>query len=806
MVLRLSFSLFWVVLAVGCADPPAAGDGCPERRATTALKTDHGAADGLWMIEYGRPSASLSVSKLLSHPSPRVRRRAALAAGRMAVPTLSRRVRTLLGDDDAGVRAMAAWSLGLADDTLAEEPLLLRVALDDVVAVRVAALRSLGLVGGAGAARSLLKLLTTEAAGPVRTQVWHSLALLARRGSTLTHAAAPLALTRLEQAAVPAKERRAAALLLATLVQRYSGVRKGQTPKRRKRLKARFAAEKDPETRMQLGRVVIRLKLLSASALAGLARQGGTLGRLSVGSLLVRDGAKGVVLGPLVDKLVKTLPKTACKTVVPVILWQLLGGLASGPRRRWVGPRALPWLESVRGALKKAAAKSCAAHQLARLACRAAVLADLAKGRVKHLDKCSGGALSAGQEQAFLAWGLARGVARRPFRRLRRLWVDGKVRARAAVLTAAGRLGNNPGHALVSRGLVSKDVTLFGAAATACGRLIKADPAAEAVKHSCLVEARRQLLALRLPPAFDRLNRWLELVRLVRGIADNAVMGRLKAAARHHHPTLRQLARTSLAAVLGRPPGATTWRADHRAPPVAPLANPVVLTLNTDAGPITIKLRPDWAPMSAAYILRLVQKGAFASSSFHRVVAGFVVQGGDPTGTGFGGDTSFLLSELSQTRFRRGVVGLAHAGRDTESSQLFITLGPAPHLDGRYTAFAEVTAGIGIADRLLPGARFGIAAPKGVAKVADAPPTPAAAPSAPTRPRPRSPMKPPQPVMKLSPDSTMGTPLRRSMRRPLRRPAVVPMQRPTMGFIKLSMGRTPSRPTMGYLKLSMDRP
>ena len=710
------------------------------------------------MIEYGRPADSVSVRRLLAHPSPRVRRRAALAAGRIAVPGLSRQVRTLVGDEDATVRAAAAWGLGLAGDGGAEEALLLRVALDDDVGVRVAALRSLGLVGGAGAARALVKLVKAARAGPVRSQVWISLALLARRGSTLTRAAVPLALTRVGKADASAAERRAAAYLLATLVQRFVEVRKGVSAKARKRLKALFAAERDAETRIQLGRAVIRLGLLKPAALAILSREGGCLGRLAMESLLERDGAKGGELGHLLDALVNDMSATACRTVAPVMVWQALGGLASGPRRRWVTQRAAVWLEGVQAALKKAEEGTCDRHQLARLACRAAALADLARGRVGHLEKCGGGALSAGEEQAFLAWGLARGVARRPFRHLARLWAKGKVRARAAILTAAGRLGGDPGHALVSRGLAATDPTTFGAAATACGALIKSirSPATTPVRHSCLVEARRQLLALKSPPVQSQVYRWLELVRLVRTVADNAVVTRLKIAARHYHPTLRDLARSSLAAVLGRPPGPTTWSADRRPPPAEPLVAPTSVTIRTAGGPLTLRLRPDWAPMTAAYFLRLVNGGAYRRSFFHRVVPGFVVQGGDPTGTGFGGDTTFLLSELSDARFVRGVVGLAHAGRDTESSQIFITLGPAPHLDGRYTAFATVTAGLDLADRLLPGARFQI--------------PPAARTGMPAVKRPLEPAlnRPVEPALKRPMEPAVKRPMEPAMDRPMK--------------------------------------
>jgi len=747
-------------LVAGCSDPPPASDGCPEPRSGTRGQTDHRAADALWMIEYGRPADSVSIRRLLSHPSPGVRRRAALAAGRVGGKGLSAALRTQLGDEDPGVRGAVAWALGLAQDGRSEEPLLLRVALDADKKVRVAALRSLGLVGGAGAARALLKLAATPAAGPVRTQVWISLALLARRGSSLTRAAAPLALTRLGEAGIPVAERRAAAYLLATLVQRFATVRKEFGVQPRKLLNKRFDAELDAETRVQLGRVMIRLGLLSPGGLADLASEGGTPGRLALDALLRRDRAEGVVLGPLVDKWVGALPSTTCRTAAPVMLWQGLGGLAAGPHRRWVGARVPAWLEGVRAALKKAPVGSCAAHQLARLACRAAAVADVALRRVKYLEKCSGGGLSAGEEQEFMAWGLARGATRRPFHGLRRLWVQGKVRARAAVLTASGRLGGDAGHALVSRGLAFKNPTIFAAAATACGVLLKTiqTPETAPVRHSCLVEARRQLLALKVPPVFSELYRWLELVRLVRSIGDNAVVSWLKVAARHYHPTLRELARASLAAVLGRPPEVTIWSEDRRPSPAEPLkaSASASVTLRTAAGPMTLRLRPDWAPLTAAYFLRLVKKGEYRRSSFHRVVPGFVVQGGDPTGTGFGGDASFLLSERSGARYVRGVVGLAHAGRDTESSQFFITLGPAPHLDGHYTAFAVVTAGLELADRLLPGARFQIlpAGEGGASKRPHPEAAPKPAPEAAPKPAPKAAPKPsvplPRPAKKSS--------------------------------------------------------
>jgi cyclophilin family peptidyl-prolyl cis-trans isomerase len=222
------------------------------------------------------------------------------------------------------------------------------------------------------------------------------------------------------------------------------------------------------------------------------------------------------------------------------------------------------------------------------------------------------------------------------------------------------------------------------------------------------VSARLRLIGLKRPPAFADLWRWIELVQLVPGIGDNAVVAQLRAAASSYHPHLRYLARTALREVVGRPPREASWRADPRRPPAEPLTRPVTLRIETGAGAMALKLRPDWAPVTAAYFLALVDRGDFERTTIHRVVPGFVIQGGDATATGFGGDTTLMLSEWSAARYVRGVVGLAHAGKDTEGSQLFVTLGATPHLDGRYTAFGEIVAGLEVAERLIPGARIRI--------------------------------------------------------------------------------------------------
>ncbi|MBK5256910.1 MAG: HEAT repeat domain-containing protein [Vicinamibacteria bacterium] len=108
------------------------------------------------------------------------------------------------------------------------------------------------------------------------------------------------------------------------------------------------------------------------------------------------------------------------------------------------------------------------------------------------------------------------------------------------------------------------------------------------------------------------------------------------------------------------------------------------------------------APLTSMSFVRLAQSGFFNGLTFHRVVPGFVVQGGDPRGDGSGGPGFTIRCELNARPYGRGSVGMALSGKDTGGSQFFITLEPQPHLDGQYTQFAQVLSGMDIVDKLRP--------------------------------------------------------------------------------------------------------
>ena len=147
---------------------------------------------------------------------------------------------------------------------------------------------------------------------------------------------------------------------------------------------------------------------------------------------------------------------------------------------------------------------------------------------------------------------------------------------------------------------------------------------------------------------------------------------------------------------------------DPAQPPVALPGKVAKVRGTTRAGTFEITLAGDLAPNTCAMFLHLVRGGFYDGLTFHRVVPDFVVQGGDPTGTGWGGPGYTIRSEWSPHPYTRGTVGIAHSGKDTGGCQWFVTLSEQPHLVGRYTVFGEVTGGMDVFDLVQPGDTFSL--------------------------------------------------------------------------------------------------
>jgi len=150
--------------------------------------------------------------------------------------------------------------------------------------------------------------------------------------------------------------------------------------------------------------------------------------------------------------------------------------------------------------------------------------------------------------------------------------------------------------------------------------------------------------------------------------------------------------------------------------PSADLENTLILEI--EHGTVTIALRPDLAPKHVEQIKALVRRGFYDGVPFHRVIEGFMAQGGDPTGTGRGGsdlpDIEAEFSQPSVARFLRGTVGMARSQNpDSANSQFFIMFAPGPFLDGQYTIWGRVVQGMEFVDNIKRGDRNrnGIVAP-----------------------------------------------------------------------------------------------
>ena len=134
-------------------------------------------------------------------------------------------------------------------------------------------------------------------------------------------------------------------------------------------------------------------------------------------------------------------------------------------------------------------------------------------------------------------------------------------------------------------------------------------------------------------------------------------------------------------------------------------ADDKIVALETNQGLIEIKLIPEVAPKACENFLRLVEKGYYNGIIFHRVIKGFMIQGGDPTGTGRGGSSIWGEPFEDEVREdivfdRPGLVAMANAGANTNGSQFFITTAKAPWLNMRHTIFAEVILGYDVVQRI----------------------------------------------------------------------------------------------------------
>ncbi len=135
------------------------------------------------------------------------------------------------------------------------------------------------------------------------------------------------------------------------------------------------------------------------------------------------------------------------------------------------------------------------------------------------------------------------------------------------------------------------------------------------------------------------------------------------------------------------------------------VAKTYLITMETNQGTIELELYPEHAPITVNNFVFLTRNGYYDGVSFHRVISNFVIQGGDPTGTGRGGPGYKFADEVygNPLKHKTGVISMANAGPNTNGSQFFITHSPQPHLDGKHTVFGKVVNGMDVVNAIAQG-------------------------------------------------------------------------------------------------------
>jgi cyclophilin family peptidyl-prolyl cis-trans isomerase/HEAT repeat protein len=616
------------------------------------------------------------IAHLLADPDRGVRRRAALAAGRIGDRAAVAPLATLLRDPEAEVRQMAAFALGLVGDALAVDPLVAALR-DPEGIVRARAAEALGQIGEARAAPALAQMVL--AALPERAP------LVTVRGDDPSSPNDPWVEARLGLVALTRlKDVRAAESVLL----------RGGRP--------RFDWWASTWAAMRLESPALRPVL--AAAVASNDPVSRAFGARGLGA--IKDTAAVDLLVPLVrdrDETVVVNAVRALGLLGDAKAVSAVAGLLRAPSSvlRMEGLRALAALPPDPSLRERIVGEVGAREPWVR---SAALLA------LAHLDRAEFALVLSGLDpdpewsvRAGMAAALAEAGDESSQRALYAMLKDEDPRVLPAVLQALRRARGADAVDTLRQHLAHADMGVRAAAAEGLVEL-KATGLSDELGRSYRtsiadgdVEARLSVVGA-LAAQKDAAS-----TAVLREAAerDPARVVRVRAAA-----ALRERGETA------RDPGPEEVRrpaVDYRtamAPyeprPGAPVFTPRAF-LKTRHGTIEIHLNVVEAPLTVDTFLSLARRGYFNGLTFHRVVPGFVAQGGDPRGDGYGGPGFTIRCEYGQRSYGRGMVGMALAGKDTGGSQFFVSLAPAPHLDGRYTIFGWVAKGMDVADKLIPG-------------------------------------------------------------------------------------------------------
>jgi cyclophilin family peptidyl-prolyl cis-trans isomerase/HEAT repeat protein len=621
------------------------------------------------LIAPGPPSDLL---KLLNDSEARVRRRAALAIGRVGLPEGVEPLTKLLDDGDVEVRQMAAFAMGLIGDPAAR-PALLAALKDSQPVLQGRVAEALGQIGDRSDA---------DAIGAMVQAHIKAGALTGLASDDLTY---PLSTaTEAVRLGLYALARLGAydALAAAVLVN-------GQPVSTWWPVAYALQRAGDPRAAPALMALVNTPGRYTASfAVKGL----GSTKAMQAAPLLRQIVEQRTLPLPVVIQAVRSLTTIRDSAAVPVLTKVVVDG-SSDPTLRVEAVTAF-------GALVTAE--------------HVELLLDLISSSVPAIRATALQALARVDPPTFLTalasldadreWSVRVAMANalgtlpsaQSLPRLTVMLQDPDQKVVPAVLAAlASSKATGVDRILLDR-LASPDLSVRAAAASALADLkitAAVQPLADAYRRSASEEsyaARAAALG-----ALARLDPGAARPVLVDALKDRDWAVRVRALALLREQKVTDQDASARPATAGRGVTDPQWQAIVN-PPFSPRAY-----IETDKGTIEIELAVIDAPLTVANFIALARKGFFRNNAIHRLVPDFVVQAGDPRGDGEGGPGYTIRDELNELPYLRGTVGMALDWEDTGGSQFFITHSPQPHLDARYTVFGRVVNGMDVVDRLV---------------------------------------------------------------------------------------------------------